>query len=90
MLPRARRTRSEQQLTLTLTRRDEGSGGGGRHGGEENGRKDGGGRGTNFLWKHPLFPMSSHKPERSLIQYQTQGDAFRAPGGRRLNSKFAL
>lgn len=34
--------------------------------GEENGRKDGGGNGINFLWKHPLFPMSSHKP---LIQH---------------------
>lgn len=24
--------------------------------GEESGRKDGGGKDTNFLWKHPLFP----------------------------------
>lgn len=23
--------------------------------GKENGRKDGGGKGINFLWKHPLF-----------------------------------
>lgn len=89
MLPRARRSRSEQQLTLM--RRDEGSRGGGRHGGKENGRKDGGGKGINFLWKRPLFPMSSHKPERSLIQYQTHRErCLKGPGAHRLNSQSLL